>query len=106
MKIRKLDLANRKIIPLFPSLLFQDSSVNEFNEVKDGLIEYAYKQREEDNRPNSDPRNFPKKRSVLGQMPRNGVTGPPSNPGNRAHAFRITVVEHLTPSNYELYFLW
>ena len=49
MKIRKLDLANRKIIPLFPSLLFQDSSVNEFNEVKDGLIEYAYKQREEDN---------------------------------------------------------
>ena len=43
-----------------------------------------------------------KKTAILGTMkrnPRNGVTARPTNPGNRAHAFRITVVEHLTPSN-------
>ena len=34
-----------------------------------------------------------------GANPRNGVMARTTNPGNRAHAFRITVVEHLTPSN-------
>ena len=48
MKVRKLDYSNRGIIPLFPSLLYQDDKTEGFDEVKDGLIEYAYKQREED----------------------------------------------------------
>ena len=48
MKVRNLDYSNRKIIPIFPSLLYQDAKVNGFDEVKDGLIEYAYKQKEED----------------------------------------------------------
>ena len=48
MKVRNLDYSNRKIIPIFPCLLYQDANVNGFDEVKDGLIEYAYKQKEED----------------------------------------------------------
>ena len=48
MKVRNLDYSNRKIIPIFPCLLYQDAKVNGFDEVKDGLIEYAYKQKEED----------------------------------------------------------
>ena len=48
MKVRNLDYSNRKIIPIFPCLLYQDANVNGFDEVKDGLIEYAYKQKGED----------------------------------------------------------
>ena len=35
-----------------------------------------------------------------------GDTARSSNSGNRAHAFRITVVEHLTPSKYNLLALY
>ena len=48
MKVKKLDYSNRVITPLFPSLLYQDKKTYGFDEIKDGLIEYAYKQREED----------------------------------------------------------
>ena len=37
------------------------------------------------------------------RMKRRGVTASRTNPGNRAHAFRITVVDKQTPSNYEPY---
>ena len=48
MKVRNLDYSSRKIIPLFPNLLYQDDKTKGFDDVRDGLIEYAYKQKEED----------------------------------------------------------
>ena len=39
----------------------------------------------------------------IGGIPGNGITAGRTNPGNRAHAFRITVVDKQTPSNYILY---
>ena len=39
MKVRNLDYSSRKIIPIFPCLLYQDAKVNGFDQVKDGLIE-------------------------------------------------------------------
>ena len=31
MKVRNLDYSNRKIIPMFPCLLYQDAKVNRFD---------------------------------------------------------------------------
>ena len=43
MKVRKLNFAERKIIPIFPQLLYQDQT-SDFEKVRDGMIEYAYNQ--------------------------------------------------------------
>ena len=48
MKVRNLDYSSRRIIPLFPSLMYRDDKTKGFDDVKEDLIEYAYKQREED----------------------------------------------------------
>jgi len=48
MKVRNLDYSSRRIIPLFPSLMYRDDKTKGFDDVKEDLIKYAYKQREED----------------------------------------------------------